>query len=160
MVEVDVQLFREQVWRDIQLTKVYLDKVFDPVVQSEGLTMLQALVLLGLEQRSIDTVGSLCRATGMGQANASNLCKKLERDGFLRRARSEDGGRVVSLLLTEQGKGAIKRLEGKFQAYDVVLRTMEPQKFDAVLQGIAAAREILHRIYAYQQADKGGTQLC
>ena len=157
---VELRLFREQVLRDIQLTKTYMEKTMDPVVQSEGLTVLQALVLLGLEQGTVDNVSSLCHATGMGQANASTLCKKMEREGFRRRVRGKEDARVVTLQLADRGRDALSRMKEKFQAYDVVLQTIPPEKFDAVLGGIAAAQEILRRILAYQQANKGGTQSC
>ncbi|MBS4916470.1 MAG: winged helix-turn-helix transcriptional regulator [Clostridiales bacterium] len=157
---MELRLFREQVLRDIQLTKTYMEKTMDPVVQSEGLTVLQALVLLGLEQGTVDNVSSLCHATGMGQANASTLCKKMEREGFLLRVRGKEDARVVTLQLADRGRNALSRMKEKFQAYDVVLQTIPPEKFDAVLGGIAAAQEILRRILAYQQANKGGTQSC
>ena len=152
-------MYKRQVLRDIQLTKTYMEKTMDPVVQSEGLTVLQALVLLGLEQGTVDNVSSLCHATGMGQANASTLCKKMEREGFLLRVRGKEDARVVTLQLADRGRDALSRMKEKFQAYDVVLQTIPPEKFDAVLGGIAAAQEILRRILAYQQANKGGCLL-
>ena len=70
-------------------------RLLDPIVQVEGLTRLQAGVLLYLAQQDA-AVGDISEATCIGQANASSLCKKLEQGGFLTRSRGPGAGRRFS----------------------------------------------------------------
>ena len=82
-----------------QTLKTKTARLLEPIVQAEGLTPLQASVLLHLARQDA-AVGSISEVTCMGQANASSLCKKLEQGGFLTRSRGAADGRVVTLSLT------------------------------------------------------------
>ena len=65
-----------------QTLKTKTARLLEPIVQAEGLTPLQASVLLQLVQKDA-AVGDISEVTCMGQANASSLCKKLEQGGYL-----------------------------------------------------------------------------
>ena len=94
-----------------QTLKTKTARLLEPVVQAEGLTPLQARVLLQLCRRDA-AVGDISEISGMGQANASSLCKKLEKEGFLTRRRSCPDRRVVTLSLTPRGREAMDRIAG------------------------------------------------
>ena len=79
-----------------QTLKTKTARLLEPIVQAEGLTPLQASVLLQLVQKDA-AVGDISEVTCMGQANASSLCKKLEQGGYLTRSRDRADGRVVTL---------------------------------------------------------------
>ena len=78
-----------------QTLKTKTARLLEPVAQAEGLTPLQASVLLQLVRQDA-AVGDISEVTCMGQANASSLCKKLEREGYLTRARRCSDRRVVT----------------------------------------------------------------
>ena len=99
-----------------QTLKTKTTRLLDPVVQAEGLTPLQASVLLHLSCRSA-AVGDISEVTCMGQANASSLCKKLEQGGFLTRSRGEADGRVVTLSLTPKGRETAGRIQRRLDRY-------------------------------------------
>ena len=92
-----------------QTLKAKTSRLLDPVVQSEGLTLLQACVLGHLYWQDA-AVGDISELAVMDQANASSLCKKLEREGFLTRTRQASDRRVVILSLTPKGREAAERL--------------------------------------------------
>ena len=73
-----------------QTLKAKTARLVEPIVQAEGLTALQARVLLQLSYHDA-TVGDISEITCMGQANASSLCKKLEQEGYLTRSRRRPG---------------------------------------------------------------------
>ena len=84
-----------------QRLKGKMTRLLEPVLQGEGLTLLQGYVLLLLDRSGGLTVGALSQETGMSQGNTSNLCKRLECSGYLERARDFRDERVVTLSLTQ-----------------------------------------------------------
>ena len=121
-----------------QRLKGKMARLIDPLVQSEGLTPLQGYVLLLLEQGEL-TVGALSERTNMGQANASTLCKKLERGGYLVRTRSVKDERIVTLSLSERGREALEHIgAGLGRYYDMLEQLPDPVKED-IRRGIDAA---------------------
>ena len=132
-----------------QSIKTKSDRLLDPIAPAEGLTSLQAGMLFLLSMGDA-TVGDVSEATGMGQANTSALCKKLEQAGFLTRTRSPEDGRVVILSLTEKGQAATGRW---LQRMDRVLAlfTDLPQEIkDDCERGIHAIEQALD--YVYEQS--------
>ena len=93
-----------------QTLKAKTARLLEPIVQAEGLTPLQASVLLQLTRQDA-AVGDISQATCMGQANASSLCKKLEQGGHLTRRRGRPDGRVVTLSLTPKGRETAQRIQ-------------------------------------------------
>ena len=89
----------------------------DPITQTEGLTPLQALVLLAIQNKQVCNIRALCDTTRITQSNASTLCKKLEQTGFLCRVRSKTDERVVTLSVTPAGREALERVQGPVAFY-------------------------------------------
>jgi len=122
-----------------QRFKGKMSQLLDPLVQAEGLTPLQAMVLLLLAQAQDEiTVGTLSEQTHMGQANTSTLCKKLERGGFLVRSRSLRDERIVTLNLTEQGRRTLDRVEGRISHYFELLDRLPPSVGEDIRRGAQA----------------------
>lgn len=139
-----------------QTLKRKTTRLLDPVFQAEGLTPLQARVLLQLTCRDA-TVGDISNASGMGQANASSLCKKLEREGFLTRSRSCPDRRVVTLSLTPKGRETMERIRQKLDRYVALLYARSPQEQEELLQGLHTIERVLDDLF--EQA-KGDQNLC
>ncbi len=136
----------------IQTLKAKTERLLTPLAQREGLTSLQMCVLLHLYQADTP-VGTVSQVTGMGQANASALCKKLEEAGYLIRARSERDRRVVNLSLTEAGRGAVERFRQSIDRYLALLENVPQAQKDALVQGVGAADAILD--YLLYEQDRG-----
>ena len=56
------------------------------------------------------SIGNLGKAIGVTGGNISNICKKLEKQGFVERIRSVDDERVVNVILTDNGKSAAEKV--------------------------------------------------
>lgn len=139
-----------------QTLKAKTVRLLDPVFQAEGLTPLQARVLLLLSRRDA-TVGDVSEMADMGQANASSLCKKLERDGFLTRRRSCPDRRVVTLSLTPRGREAMGRIQGRLDRYLALIAARPEAEREELICGLRAVEHMLD--YLFEQI-KGDQDLC
>ena len=117
-------------------------RLLEPVVQAEGLTPLQACVLLHLARQDA-SLGDVSEVTCMGQANASSLCKKLEQGGFLTRSRSAADGRVVTLSLTPKGQETAGRIQTRLNRYIELLDALPDGTREELHRGFDAANQML-----------------
>lgn len=134
---------RHQIFQLLPALQRSVRKLMEPVLAQVGLTPIQHAVLLYIERHNCTNLSALVRETGLGQANASTLCKKLEREGFLLRERSSADERVVTLALTETGRSALQLVEEGFCSYDRQLAQVPAEKLSLFQQGIVCATEIL-----------------
>lgn len=139
-----------------QTLKAKTARLLEPVVQAEGLTPLQARVLLQLSCRDA-TVGDVSQISGMGQANASSLCKKLEQGGYLTRNRNQADGRVVTLSLTAKGREAMGRLQRRLDHYLALVNARPEEEQKALIDGLHTVEQMLD--YLFEQV-KGEQDLC
>lgn len=139
-----------------QTLKAKTTRLLDPLVQAEGLTPVQVRVLLQLFCRDA-AVGDISEATGMGQANTSSLCKKLEREGFLTRRRSCPDRRVVTLSLTPKGREAMVRIQRRLDRYLDLVNARPQEEQTELIRGLRAVEQMLD--YLFEQT-KGGQDLC
>ena len=136
-----------------QTLKTKTARLLEPVVQAEGLTPLQASVLLQLYRQSA-AVGDISEATCMGQANASSLCKKLEQGGFLTRSRGAADGRVVTLSLTPKGRGTAERIQRRLDHYLELLNTLPDSTRQELIRGLQAANQMLDYLFEQTKGDQ------
>ncbi len=139
-----------------QTLKTKTARLLEPIVQAEGLTPLQASVLLQLVQKDA-AVGDISEVTCMGQANASSLCKKLEQGGYLTRSRDRADGRVVTLSLTPEGRAAAGRIQAKLNQFLELINALPAELRGDLMRGLQAATQMLD--YLFDQT-KGDHDLC
>ena len=77
---------------------------YTPYLKPLGLTYTQYLVFLVLWEKDGITVGEICEKLILDNGTLSPLLKKMEKDGFLKKARSKEDDRVVIVSLTEKGR--------------------------------------------------------
>ena len=135
-----------------QTLKAKTARLLEPVVQAEGLTPLQASVLLQLTRQDA-AVGDISEATCMGQANASSLCKKLEQGGHLTRRRGRPDGRVVTLSLTPKGRETAQRIQRRLDHYLELLDTLPSGTKEELRQGLQAANQMLDYLFEHIEGD-------
>ena len=136
-----------------QTLKTKTARLLEPIVQSEGLTPLQASVLLHLSQQDA-AVGDISEVTCMGQANASSLCKKLEQGGFLTRSRGALDGRVVTLSLTPKGRETAERIQRRLDCYRGLLESLPDCTRDELERGFRAAVQMLDYLFEQTKGDQ------
>lgn len=139
-----------------QTLRAKTSRLLEPVVQSEGLTILQACVLGHLYQQDA-AVGDISDLAVIDQANASSLCKKMEREGFLIRTRRGPDRRVVILSLTPKGREAAERIQMRLNRFLELVNALPEKMRSDLLQGFQAAEQMLD--YLNDQI-KGDHDLC
>ena len=135
-----------------QTLKAKTARLLDHVVQAEGLTPLQACVLYHLYQQDA-AVGDISDLAVIGQANASSLCKKLEREGFLTRTRQASDRRVVILSLTPKGREAAERLQARLNHYMELLNALPTDAKEELNRGFQAANQMLDYLFEQTKGD-------
>ena len=84
----------------------------DKAVEPLGLTSSQIGVILMLSCGRASTPLELSRAMSYDSGSMTRMLDRLEKKGFIVRARSDTDRRMVELQLTQQGKDAAARLPG------------------------------------------------
>lgn len=88
-----------------------IDLLLQDTANKLDLTPLQLKIIIALYSADKDvSIGNLGKTIGVTGGNISNICKKLEKKGFVNRIRSEEDERVVNVRLTETGIAASKEL--------------------------------------------------
>jgi DNA-binding MarR family transcriptional regulator len=82
----------------------------DGELQPFGITGMQFAILKNLGDGGAQTSADLCRLMHYDAGSMTRLLDRLEEKKLLRRERSENDRRVVSLRLTHAGKTALPRL--------------------------------------------------
>lgn len=136
-----------------QTLKTKTARLLEPIVQAEGLTHLQASVLLQLVQKDA-AVGDISEVTCMGQANASSLCKKLEQGGYLTRSRDRADGRVVTLSLTPEGRAAAGRIQAKLNQFLELINALPAELRGDLMRGLQAATQMLDYLFDQTKGDQ------
>jgi DNA-binding MarR family transcriptional regulator len=82
----------------------------DSELQPFGITGMQFAIVKNLADGSATTAADLCRLLHYDAGSMTRLVDRLEEKGLIRRERSEEDRRVVSLLVTSAGRGVLPRL--------------------------------------------------
>jgi DNA-binding MarR family transcriptional regulator len=92
-----------------RVRSVLLSKL-DGELQPFGMTGMQFAILKNLADGSVGTSADLCRLMHYDAGSMTRLLDRLEQKGLIRRERSEDDRRVVSLRVTSAGRAVLPRL--------------------------------------------------
>jgi DNA-binding MarR family transcriptional regulator len=90
--------------RSIMLSKL------DAELQQFGLTGMQFAILKNVADSTADTAAELCRLMHYDTGSMTRMVDRLEEKGLVRRERSKDDRRIVSLRITGAGRTALPRL--------------------------------------------------
>ena len=131
-----------------------IDLLLQETANKLDLTPLQLKIIIALYSSDEDvSIGNLGKTIGVTGGNISNICKKLEKKGFVNRIRSEEDERVVNVRLTETGIQASRELGEYFykireefpdDGVDVNLETIveELKELDILLDKYISRRAI------------------
>lgn len=137
-------MLKNDLWDMIRLTTINMEAAFSPIVKTYGLTIMQNRILVAIVQCNQPTVGNICKVIGSSGGNASNMCKKLEKEGFVKRIRSHEDERVVELVLTEKGKDTINKIDDELKKrYEPILGSKSDEDFETIVLGIEKLNELL-----------------
>lgn len=112
--------FKNRVWDFKRMIGEYLDVDFKPIVEAHGLNLLQYRILCELYHSSL-SVSQLSKCVGLAKTNTSTLCKKMEKQGYLKRHRALEDERIVTLKLEPLGYEMVQcvklELQNKYGDY-------------------------------------------
>ena len=90
----------------VQQAARLFDRMLDPILVELGLCAADVPVLLIASRREGVTAGQLREAFGYPASSLSSIVKRLERHGYLERARESPDGRAVVIRSTHVGSTA------------------------------------------------------
>jgi DNA-binding MarR family transcriptional regulator len=138
------ELLKKELWDMIRFTNINLDTAFKPFVEIYGLTMMQSRILVAVKECEQATVGTVSKIIDVKSGNGSNMCKKLEQEGFIKRIRSIDDERVVKLILTEKGEETLEKVNNDIlKKYGPVLDDRTDEEFEQMIKGIKLLNQLL-----------------
>ena len=131
---IDFFEFNNSIFSMIREISHKIDILLQDTAQELGITTLQLKMLITLyANKEAVSIGNLGKAIGVTGGNISNICKKLEKQGFVTRIRSEEDERVVNVELTEKGEKAADKVGSYF---DQIRTDIPTDEIDVNLQTI------------------------
>ena len=82
---------------------------YTPYLKPLGLTYTQYIVFMVLWEKESVNVGQLGSALHLDAGTLTPLLKRLEKDGYITRARSKDDERVTKICITKKGNDLKKK---------------------------------------------------
>jgi len=128
-----------------------------PDYEAYGLTAIQARILIEIYICQKFTVGELGKLMMMSSGNMSNLCKKMEKQGFIKRIRDKDDERVVKVILTEEGSNAIEKIVSDLtKKYIPIVSSVSQEDFQKIIDGLKMLDALFKKIQqaSYNNIDK------
>ena len=77
--------------------------VYTPYLKTLGLTYTQYIVFMVLWEHGTMRVGDLCEKLYLDSGTLTPLLKKMEKNGYVSRCRSQEDERVTEVSLTQKG---------------------------------------------------------
>ena len=83
--------------------------LYTPHLKPLGITYTQYIMFLVLWEKDNITVGELCRRLMLDTGTVTPMLKNTEKQGLIKRTRSEEDERVVVITLTDEGRALYKK---------------------------------------------------
>ncbi|NLJ59128.1 MAG: MarR family transcriptional regulator [Tissierellia bacterium] len=146
------ELLIKQLWDMVRLISVNFETAYRPVVEIHGLTTLQCRILLAVKEWEETTVGNISKIIDASSSNVSNMCKKLELEGFVNRIRSIEDERIVLVQLTDKGKEILLQIQSDLKnIYRPILKNLTEKEFETIISGMKLINNLLEE---FQEASK------
>jgi transcriptional regulator, MarR family len=141
---IDFFEFNNSIFSMIREISHKIDILLQDTATETGITTLQLKMLITLyASGDAQSIGNLGKAIGVTGGNISNICKKLEKQGFVERLRSEEDERVVNVTLTQKGR---KSAEKVGQYFDQIRTDIPTDGINVNLQTIIDELEALDEL--------------
>lgn len=112
-----------------------------------GITLIQLRLLMEINHCGAHTIGSLADAVSMAGANISTMCKKLEKQGLVRRIRDQADERVVRIELTEFGDKVITEIDQYLnEKLQSILANHADETFEMITAGMDKINSLLLKL--------------
>ncbi|KPU45190.1 organic hydroperoxide resistance transcriptional regulator [Oxobacter pfennigii] len=144
---MNISEFKNIIWDYTRKINENTNKIFSPLCEQYGLTMLQVRILMELYKYESHSIGSLAEGIYVAGANISSMCKKLEHMDLLKRVRNQQDERVVTVALTQKGNEIVSRMD-KFLNEKILQNIDEKaeETFDDIISGIKKLNDLMQNI--------------
>ncbi|MDY6064854.1 MAG: MarR family transcriptional regulator [Finegoldia sp.] len=123
-----------------------LDSLLLPISTNHDLTIMKIKTLFELSRHDELTIGEIGELVGMAGGNISNLCKTLEKEGEVSRARSVQDERIVTVKLTDQGRQTVDSiLEDIKNTYDKTIN-LTKEEYEKIVDTLVLLNEKLDKV--------------
>ncbi len=123
---------------------VQMEACMKQFYEAFGLTTAQAMVLLYLRHYGQGKITEVARKLHMTNSNLSTTCRRLEREGLLKRTRDADDQRIVWISLTEACEQRLVQLEEQIDCrYLDNLTAVSEQDREIILAGLMKLKDLL-----------------
>ncbi|HVJ50095.1 MarR family winged helix-turn-helix transcriptional regulator [Desulfitobacterium sp.] len=140
-------VFENELWDFLRTITECMLNDFRPIAEEHGLTLMQTRMLVEIMEGDHHTVGSLGSIIGLSSGNASSMCKKLEKSGFLKRIRNPEDERYVQLDLTEVGRDTIQKIgDALEQKYGTFLDSKNESEFQTIFACMKKLRSFIQEM--------------
>lgn len=129
----------------------HMERRLHPFCTRQGITSLQLSILMTLHHAGPQTVSALARRTCMAGANNSTLCKRLEKDGFVRRERDPADERQVRVSLTGKGAEVVEKFGNMCKKQKQMLAAYLTE--EETRQVVAGIEKLLDALEKYEQGE-------
>ena len=137
-------MLKNELWDLVRITSMNLETAYKPIVESYGLTLMQSRILIAIAESEHINVGDVSNVLEISSGNASNMCKRLDREGFVKRIRSSIDERIVELALTDKGISTKEKICNDInKKFKPILDNKSKEDFDAILIGLKKLNELL-----------------
>ncbi|HBD64785.1 MAG TPA: MarR family transcriptional regulator [Clostridiales bacterium] len=138
------EILKRELWDMARNITTSLQTAFRPIMDAHGLTSMQGRILAAVKECDDVSIGTISKIIDTCSSNASSMCKKLEKDGFIVRKRSSLDERVVELRLTEKGESVLGEINDRLkESYGPIIDSRTDEEFDLIIRGINLLNELL-----------------
>ncbi|MCL2518045.1 MAG: winged helix DNA-binding protein [Oscillospiraceae bacterium] len=154
MRKIDANIFITHLWAIFFNTKNNIHRIIEPILHTENITTPQTFILFAVKQHYIKNISGVCREMNINQGNASTMCKKMEQAGLIKRERSTEDERIVTLSITEKGDEILNRLKQKMDMFNEYCNELPEEHMKTVIKGLNQFEEILKNFIFYCEGIK------
>src|ERR1700758_5832057 len=113
--------------------------LFRSLSPASGLSMTAAATLAGLERLGPQRLTQLAAREGVTQPAMTQLISRLEDSGLVHREASQEDGRVVLVVITDDGRAMIaRRRAGRAERMATIVAQLSPEHREALAAALPA----------------------
>lgn len=147
-------VFENELWDFLRTITECFVSDFRPIAEEHGLTLMQTRILMEIRECG-HTVGSLGNIMGLSSGNASSMCKKLEKGGYLKRLRNPEDERYVQLALTETGLDTLRKIGDTLELkYGAFWENTSDEEVFSVFESMKNVRSFIQKMYRLDSPEK------
>ena len=129
-----------------------LQQVSNPVISQFGLDLYSSRVLFALAQNGPMKVGQIANLMVLPQSTISHQLKRMERNGLIRRTRSEIDNRTVHITATDYGaKATLVCTSLSNLVQERISEEFTPEELQVLTEGLKRVFNILEDVPSLQQ---------